>query len=165
MWISLNTKTRLRGLALFCSTDHSTWETNLKFIPFKVVLSWKQYSCDVITGKVYSLASRIFCHLVFSIYTDVGVMAQDFTVQGQSGARIRFLSRGFRGVDAWLMYSEQLLLYSTHWNPQNSKLQAHLSHQSSQVRGNKRSSFSRTLRTDHHSHEFLETFGIQNCND
>jgi hypothetical protein len=37
---------------IFCFSDHSPWETNLKSIPFKVVLSWKQCSCDVITRKV-----------------------------------------------------------------------------------------------------------------
>jgi hypothetical protein len=38
---------------MFCFSDHNTWETNLKYIPFKVVLSWKQCSCDVNTGKAY----------------------------------------------------------------------------------------------------------------
>ena len=29
---------------MFCSSYHSSWETNLKSIPFKVLLSWKQCS-------------------------------------------------------------------------------------------------------------------------
>jgi hypothetical protein len=38
---------------MFCFSDHSPWKINLKSILFKVVLSWKQCICDVITGKVY----------------------------------------------------------------------------------------------------------------
>jgi hypothetical protein len=38
---------------MLCFFVHSQWEKNLKSIPFKVVLSWKQCSCDVITRKVY----------------------------------------------------------------------------------------------------------------
>jgi hypothetical protein len=38
---------------MLCFFVHSQWEKNLKSIPFKVFLSWKQCSCDVITGKVY----------------------------------------------------------------------------------------------------------------
>jgi hypothetical protein len=47
-----------------CFSDHNPRETILKSIPFKVVLSWKQCSCDVITGKVYSIKRiliRLFC--------------------------------------------------------------------------------------------------------
>ena len=45
---------------MFCFSDHSPWETNLKAIPFKVVLSWNRGSRDVITGKVY-------CKIVWKI--------------------------------------------------------------------------------------------------
>jgi hypothetical protein len=38
---------------MLCFFARSQWEKNLKSIPFKGVLSWKQCSCDVITGKVY----------------------------------------------------------------------------------------------------------------
>ena len=38
---------------LFCFFVHSPWEKNLKSFPFKMVLSWKQCSCDVIIARVY----------------------------------------------------------------------------------------------------------------
>jgi hypothetical protein len=41
---------------MFCFSLHSPWETNLKFFPFKMVLSWKQCNCDVIIERVYYLA-------------------------------------------------------------------------------------------------------------
>jgi hypothetical protein len=63
--IGFNTKTRLIYWSkwkifscmcwrrMFCFSVHSPWETNLKSFPFKVVLSWKQCSCDVIIERVY----------------------------------------------------------------------------------------------------------------
>jgi hypothetical protein len=77
--ISFNTKTRLHDLEprfrvnayfhllikiqnyfsrmcwrrIFCFSLHSPWEKSLKSFPFKMVLSWKQCSCDVIIGRVY----------------------------------------------------------------------------------------------------------------
>jgi hypothetical protein len=38
---------------MFCLSVHSPWEKNLKSFPFKVVLSWKQCSCDVIIDTSY----------------------------------------------------------------------------------------------------------------
>jgi hypothetical protein len=38
---------------MFCFSVHSPWEKNLKSFPFKMVLSWKQCSCDVIIERVY----------------------------------------------------------------------------------------------------------------
>jgi hypothetical protein len=72
--ISFNTKTRLQvmtwslvfvlmlisifidqnPLCMFYFSVHSPWEKNLKSFPFKVVLSWKQCSCDVIIERVNS---------------------------------------------------------------------------------------------------------------
>jgi hypothetical protein len=70
--ISFNTKTRLQVMTfphllakmknsfscmcsrrMFCFSVHIPWEKNLKSFPFKVVLSWKQRSCDVIIERVY----------------------------------------------------------------------------------------------------------------
>jgi hypothetical protein len=61
MEISINTKTKPRFQVkayfhiywMFCFSVHSPWEKNLKSFPFKVVLSWKQCSCDVIIERVY----------------------------------------------------------------------------------------------------------------
>jgi hypothetical protein len=68
MEISINTKTRLFPhllvkinnyfsftcwRAMFCFSVHSPWEKNLKSFPFKMVLSWKQCSCDVIIDRMY----------------------------------------------------------------------------------------------------------------
>jgi hypothetical protein len=36
---------------MFFFSDHSSWETNLKSIPSKVVISWKQCSCDVLPER------------------------------------------------------------------------------------------------------------------
>ena len=38
---------------VLCFFAHSQWEKNLKSISFKVVQSWKQFSCEVITVKAY----------------------------------------------------------------------------------------------------------------
>jgi hypothetical protein len=76
--ISINTKTRLQIMTfpqllvkiknsiscmcwrrMFCFSVHGPWEKNLKFFPFKVVLSWKQCSCDVIIERVYWYKTKI----------------------------------------------------------------------------------------------------------
>jgi hypothetical protein len=80
--ISFNTKTRLRDMEprfrvnayfhilikiqncfsgmcwrrTFCFSLHSPWEKNLKSFLLKMVLSWKQCSCDVINIE------RVYCH-------------------------------------------------------------------------------------------------------
>jgi hypothetical protein len=66
--ISFNTKTRLVFALMlisifigqnkcwrrmFCFSVHCPWEKDLKSFPFKVILSWKQCSCDVIIARVY----------------------------------------------------------------------------------------------------------------
>jgi hypothetical protein len=86
--ISFNTKTRLHDLEprsrvnayfhllikiqncfsgmcwrrMFCFSLHSPWEINLKSFPFKMVLSWKQCSCDVIIERVYWTISAYSGH-------------------------------------------------------------------------------------------------------
>jgi hypothetical protein len=42
---------------MFCFSVHRPWEKNLKSFPFKMVLSWKQCSCDVIIERVYCLSA------------------------------------------------------------------------------------------------------------
>jgi hypothetical protein len=84
MEISINTKTRLQVMTwslvfvlklistfigqnkefflcmcwrrMFCFSLHSPWEKNLKSFLLKMVLSWKQCSCDVINIE------RVYCH-------------------------------------------------------------------------------------------------------
>jgi hypothetical protein len=86
MEISINTKTRLQVMTwslvfvlikiknyfscmcwrrMFYFSVHSPWEKNLKSFPFKVVLSWKQCSCDVIIERVYYniVNNLIYTHL------------------------------------------------------------------------------------------------------
>jgi hypothetical protein len=45
---------------MFCFSVHSPWEKNLKSFPIKMVLSWKQCSCDVIE-RVYWEFQKCTC--------------------------------------------------------------------------------------------------------
>jgi hypothetical protein len=77
---------------MFCFSDHIPWETNLKSIPFKVVLSWKLCSCDVITRNVYWILISFFdiqilelctakLHLVTAarkVFLSDGTLVKDF---------------------------------------------------------------------------------------
>jgi hypothetical protein len=55
IFIDKNQITRMRWRRMFCFSAHSPWEKNLKSFPFKVVLSWKQCSCDVIIERMYCM--------------------------------------------------------------------------------------------------------------
>jgi hypothetical protein len=44
---------------MFCFSVHSPWEKNLKSFPFKVVLSRKQCSCDIINVRVYYRVTKL----------------------------------------------------------------------------------------------------------
>ena len=63
---------------VFCFFDHNPWETNLKSIPFKVVLNWKQCSCDVITRKVYFVN---FFKRVLKLFFEAKIKLYTFKVQ------------------------------------------------------------------------------------
>jgi hypothetical protein len=51
---------------MLCFSGHSPWETNLKSIPFKVVQSSKQCSCDVITER--SIVCVSTSNIITTIY-------------------------------------------------------------------------------------------------